>query len=568
MVLAASALDADLVRTADDVARPASGAIRQVYARLVTRAVVTQGEPGPAGGRVATPVHADLTGVARVVARGAMDRVGGEIDAGVAAAGQPRCASAGSLVTHLTDTARSEAPAAVSSIAGKIDARRPALLEADRATHASRRRSVAPRLGAAALVVQSAAASGPTASRPATFRKQLERLVGTARRHDADERDEDEREPPLGHPSYCRSKRARPGISRFRRLLCLLHCWQGDQPAVRGRLVMRLTWLALGSASLLGLTVSVGACTGGLAGEDDESASSAAGTGAGATTGKGSGAGAGSGQGGSIGVGGGTPMFETEIVPIMAKSCGAGDNSCHSAVAYAAIPDMGCRGWLSLEDKPLGSQWWDNEAMTWVPTPAPGCPDVELYRRLLDIPAWEECGGVGKRYIVPCDLEASYVWNKVDGGPYCGPPDASDPMPPDEAMDPIEKETLRLWILAGAPRIDGTVDACANPTTSSSASSSGSGMGAVPQATITHPGSNEVRPADTAVPFIGEATDPEDGSLAGSALVWSSNLDGNIGTGENFSALLSPGVHTITLQATDADGNVGTDTIVNLEMTP
>jgi len=27
-------------------------------------------------------------------------------------------------------------------------------------------------------------------------------------------------------------------------------------------------------------------------------------------------------------------------------------------------------------------------------------------------------------------------------------------------------------------------------------------------------------------------------------------------------------VHTITLQATDADGNVGTDTIVNLEMTP
>jgi chitinase len=134
-------------------------------------------------------------------------------------------------------------------------------------------------------------------------------------------------------------------------------------------------------------------------------------------------------------------------------------------------------------------------------------------------------------------------------------------------MDPIEKETLRLWILAGAPRIDGTGDACANPTTSSSASSSGSGMGAVPVATLTHPGSNEVRPSDTAVPFIGSATDAEDGALSGAALVWTSSIDGNIGTGENFSALLSPGIHTITIQPTDSDGNIGTDS-VNLEMTP
>lgn len=326
---------------------------------------------------------------------------------------------------------------------------------------------------------------------------------------------------------------------------------------------MRHAWLTF----VFGSALIAGACSGGV-GDDDAAGSGADGSGAG-SSGTGKSSGSWSGQGGSLGVGGGTPMFESDIMPIMNKSCGAGDNACHAAIAYAAIPDMGCRGWLSLEDKPLGSQWWDNTQMAWVPGPAPGCPDVELYRRLLDIPAWEECDGVGKRYVVPCDLEASYLWNKIDGGPYCGPPDASDPMPPDEDLDPLEKESIRLWILAGAPRIDGTVDACANPTTtSSSASSTGSGMGATPQAQLSHPGSNETRPAASPVPFIGSATDAEDGALTGSSLVWISSIDGPIGTGETFDMLLSPGTHTITLEATDSDGNVGSDTIVNLEMTP
>jgi hypothetical protein len=43
--------------------------------------------------------------------------------------------------------------------------------------------------------------------------------------------------------------------------------------------------------------------------------------------------------------------------------------------------------------------------------------------------------------------------------------------------------------------------------------------------------------------------------------VWTSSIDGPIGTGETFDAPLTAGVHTVTLTATDSDGNVGTDTV-------
>lgn len=55
----------------------------------------------------------------------------------------------------------------------------------------------------------------------------------------------------------------------------------------------------------------------------------------------------------------------------------------------------------------------------------------------------------------------------------------------------------------------------------------------------------------------GSAVDPEDGALSGARLVWSSDVDGPLGTGESVSASLSPGPHVITLQATDSQGAMG-----------
>ena len=50
--------------------------------------------------------------------------------------------------------------------------------------------------------------------------------------------------------------------------------------------------------------------------------------------------------------------------------------------------------------------------------------------------------------------------------------------------------------------------------------------------------------------FAGTGSDPEDGTLTGASLVWTSSINGQIGTGTSFSTTtLSAGTHTITLTA-------------------
>ena len=78
----------------------------------------------------------------------------------------------------------------------------------------------------------------------------------------------------------------------------------------------------------------------------------------------------------------------------------------------------------------------------------------------------------------------------------------------------------------------------------------------VPIVSISSPAANSEHEHDTAVSFQGSATDPEDGTLSGGALVWTSSVNGQIGTGTEFSRSdLSSGPHAITLTATDSDGN-------------
>jgi probable HAF family extracellular repeat protein len=76
----------------------------------------------------------------------------------------------------------------------------------------------------------------------------------------------------------------------------------------------------------------------------------------------------------------------------------------------------------------------------------------------------------------------------------------------------------------------------------------------VPSVAITSPTGNYFNQGQS-ITFSGTATDPEDGSLSGASLVWTSSLDGQIGTGTSFStSTLSLGNHTITLTATDSKG--------------
>jgi hypothetical protein len=90
----------------------------------------------------------------------------------------------------------------------------------------------------------------------------------------------------------------------------------------------------------------------------------------------------------------------------------------------------------------------------------------------------------------------------------------------------------------------------------------GGAVGSPPTATINHPADGEPRNVDEDIPFIGVGVDAEDGNLTGASLLWTSSIEGQIGTGENFNApLAQAGMHTITLTVTDSDGNEGTDSI-------
>jgi hypothetical protein len=77
----------------------------------------------------------------------------------------------------------------------------------------------------------------------------------------------------------------------------------------------------------------------------------------------------------------------------------------------------------------------------------------------------------------------------------------------------------------------------------------------LPVPEILSPGDGEMFAADEAIVLIGEAFDLEDGHLDGTALEWSSDVAGPLGTGRSLSASgLSPGSHVIFLTATDSVG--------------
>lgn len=71
----------------------------------------------------------------------------------------------------------------------------------------------------------------------------------------------------------------------------------------------------------------------------------------------------------------------------------------------------------------------------------------------------------------------------------------------------------------------------------------------------------QIVPSDS-LSLEGWVYDPDDGSLSGEGLSWSSDRDGLLGTGENVLAVsLSQGWHEITLTATDSDGQTGTASV-------
>jgi subtilisin family serine protease len=89
-----------------------------------------------------------------------------------------------------------------------------------------------------------------------------------------------------------------------------------------------------------------------------------------------------------------------------------------------------------------------------------------------------------------------------------------------------------------------------------------------PTVSIISPANGAGFDSGTSISFAGSATDAEDGDLTGS-LVWTSSLDGPIGTGGAFYKVLSDGTHTITAAVTDSVGAAGSASItITVNPTP
>ncbi len=80
-----------------------------------------------------------------------------------------------------------------------------------------------------------------------------------------------------------------------------------------------------------------------------------------------------------------------------------------------------------------------------------------------------------------------------------------------------------------------------------------------PQVTIDSPIDGEIFNT-TNVILAGSALDEEDGDLS-ATISWSSDIDGNLGVGNNLSVSLTPGPHAITAAVIDSGGKVSTSTV-------
>ena len=88
-----------------------------------------------------------------------------------------------------------------------------------------------------------------------------------------------------------------------------------------------------------------------------------------------------------------------------------------------------------------------------------------------------------------------------------------------------------------------------------------------PTVTLTSPANGSTFDSGASIFFEGTANDAEDGDLTAS-INWTSSIDGSIGTGGNFFAILSDGSHTITAEVTDSGGKTGSDSVTITVETP
>jgi hypothetical protein len=81
-----------------------------------------------------------------------------------------------------------------------------------------------------------------------------------------------------------------------------------------------------------------------------------------------------------------------------------------------------------------------------------------------------------------------------------------------------------------------------------------------PSVTIDQPADDAAFDSNDTIVLAATATDPEDGIISDD-IAWTSDLDGNLGTGATLSTILSIGVHSLTASITDSGGGEASDSV-------
>ncbi|HEB28029.1 MAG TPA: hypothetical protein ENI05_09675 [Porticoccus sp.] len=90
---------------------------------------------------------------------------------------------------------------------------------------------------------------------------------------------------------------------------------------------------------------------------------------------------------------------------------------------------------------------------------------------------------------------------------------------------------------------------------------------AAPVVAILSPGTDSSFDSSLSINFTASASDAEDGDIS-HAVLWSSDVDGSLGSGASLASLLSAGAHIITATVTDSQGAMPvTQAAINLSIT-
>ncbi len=124
--------------------------------------------------------------------------------------------------------------------------------------------------------------------------------------------------------------------------------------------------------------------------------------------------------------------------------------------------------------------------------------------------------------------------------------------------------SITAQLSQGSHQITATVVDSNNNSTNDSINYQINATNSAPVVSITSPSDGSSNNSGQSITFTATANDAEDGSIT-SSIRWTSDIDGDLGTGGSISVQLSDGAHTITAQVVDS-GNRANSTNINVSL--